>query len=140
MSISRIKKYRVQIIIIIFTIFMNILISAAADDDPFTALLPGKSMGLQMAILFWSYMVGALIGILLGFLLTPLFLIVHKKIIGRNLIYGIQERPEPEKFKGTFKAFFPALMALNFALIYVFNPTVQDLLKITADLVLHGFL
>ena len=97
-------------------------------------------MGLQIAILFWSYMVGALIGILLGFLLTPLFLIVHKKIIGRNLIYGIQERPEPEKFKGTFKAFFPALMALNFALIYVFNPTVQDLLKITADLVLHGFL
>jgi len=126
------KKYRVQIFIIIFIIFMNILISAAADDDPFTTLLPGN-MGLQMAILFWSYTVGAIVGVLLGFILTPLFLIVHKKIIGRKLIYGIQDRPEPEKFKGTFKALFPALMALNFALLYVFNPTVQDLLKITAD-------
>ncbi len=112
---------------------MNVVISAAASDDPFTALLPGNHMGLQMSILFWSYMLGAIVGVLLFFILTPLFLIVHKKIIGRKLTYGIQVRPELEKFKGTFKAFFPALMALNFALIYVFNPTVQDILRITAD-------
>ncbi len=49
------------------------------------------------------------------------------------MFYGIQERPEPEKFKGTFKAFFPALMALNFALIFVLNPTVIDFLRIITD-------
>ena len=133
MPVSKKKKYRVQIFIIIVVIFMNVLISATASDDPFTALIPVGHMGLQMAILFWSYIIGALIGVLSGFLLTPLFLIVHKKIIGRKMIYGIQERPEPEKFKGTFKAFFPALMGLNFALLFVFNPTVIDFLSITAD-------
>jgi len=133
MSINKKKKYRVQIFIIIIVVFMNIILSAAISDDPFTTLIPVDHMGLQMAILFWSYIIGAIIGVLSGFLLTPLFLIVHKKIIGRKMIYGIQERPEPEKFKGTFKAFFPALMALNFAMIFVFNPTVMDFLSITTD-------
>jgi len=133
MSISKIKKYRVQIISTIIIIFMNSIIPGLASDDPFTTLIPVNSMGFQLSILFWSYVVGAIVGVLLGFILTPLFLIIHKKIIGRNMIYGIQERPEPEKFKGTFKAFFPALMALNFALMYVFNDAIIAFLRITAD-------
>lgn len=133
MPVSKIKKYRIQIFIIIIVIFMNAILPGLVSGEPFTSLIPVNSMGFQMAILFWSYIIGAIIGVLLGFALTPLFLIIHKKIIGRKLIYGIQERPEPEKFKGTFKAFFPALMGLNFALLFVFNPTVQDFLRITTD-------
>ncbi len=89
MPVNKKKKYRVLIFIIIIVIFMNVIISAAVSGDPFTALIPVGHMGLQMAILFWSYIIGALIGVLSGFLLTPLFLIVHKKIIGRKMIYGI---------------------------------------------------
>jgi len=132
MPVNKKKKYRVQIVLIILIIFMNVMISTISDV-PFTTLLPGNTMGLQMTILFWSYIIGALIGVLSGFLLTPLFLIVHKKIIGRKMIYEIQERPEPEKFKGYLKAFFPALMALNFALIFVFNPTITGFLGITTN-------
>jgi MFS family permease len=132
MSKSKIKRYRLPIFLTVIIWFFNAILPALASDDPFTTLIPANSMGLQIAILFWSYVVGAIIGVLLGFVLTPLFLIVHKKIIGRKMIYGIQERPEPEKFKGIFKAFFPSLMALNFALLYVFNPMVEDFLKITA--------
>jgi len=53
-----------------------------------------------------------------GYLFTPLLILLHKKIIGRNLIYGIEERERPKEFKGAFlKSVFPALMAFNIAIL-----------------------
>jgi hypothetical protein len=65
--------------------------------------------------------------IVFGYLLGPLFLLIHKKTIGRNMRYGIVELndPKPDKFKETFKSFFPALMALNLAFIIAQSTTIQ---------------
>jgi hypothetical protein len=65
-------------------------------------------------------------GVLIGYLLGPLFMLAHKKIIGRKMIYGIQNKPKPEIFKDIFlKGFFPSLMAMNFALLFAFDPAIQ---------------
>jgi hypothetical protein len=50
-------------------------------------------------------------GLLVGYLLGPFYLIVHKRIIGMKIIYGIQDKTKSDKFKGIFlMALFPALM------------------------------
>jgi len=56
-----------------------------------------------VALIILIYPLSAIIGVLLGYVLVPLFLIVYKKLIGRKLLYGIQDRPDPEKFSGTLK-------------------------------------
>ncbi|MFX1254800.1 MAG: hypothetical protein ACFFCZ_24525 [Promethearchaeota archaeon] len=66
---------------------------------------------LFCAILLFS----ALIGGLIGFILSPMYLFIHQKIIGRKGIYGIEEQDQGSTFNKTFQAFFPALMAINFA-------------------------
>jgi len=52
----------------------------------------------------------------MGYVLGPLFLYIHKKIIGRKSIYGIQQRAKINVFKGTFKAFFPTLLSFSLSL------------------------
>jgi hypothetical protein len=71
-----------------------------------------------------------------GYLFTPLLILLHKKIIGRNLVYGIEERTRPMEFKRAFlKSIFPALMAFNIAILlsnetvihnFIFTPTFQS--------------
>jgi hypothetical protein len=71
-----------------------------------------------------------------GYLFTPLLILLHKKIIGRNLIYGIEERERPKEFRRAFlKSIFPALMAFNIGIILseetgihnlIFTPTFQS--------------
>lgn len=64
-----------------------------------------------------------------GYLLTPLFLYIHKKILGKKLVYGIQEKPQAKKFRGTyFKALGPALMTIHLGLLISNNIDVQELI------------
>lgn len=82
-----------------------------------TPLIPVNNSFLEnfiMVLIIYplSAIVGAFIG---GYVLVPIFLFFHKKVIGRNLIYGIQVKTAPTKLKNTFRAFFPTLMALNLA-------------------------
>lgn len=105
-------KYVKQIILfILFFIILDITIILSGDKIAFIVLL---------------LPISGIIGILMGYLLAPLFLLVYKKIIGRKLLFGLQDRPNPDKFIGTFKAFFPALMATNFALLLLFQPSIMN--------------
>jgi hypothetical protein len=59
------------------------------------------------------------------------------------MIYGIQERPDPRKFKGTFKAIFPSLMAINFAFMFASDPNITEMIvssRITTFAPLMSFL
>ncbi len=126
MSIS---KYKKAILIFLPGILMGLIlgISLANETISYTRLLP-KNMGLQLSFIFWMSTIAAIIGgVIVGLFLAPLFLFVHKKVIGAKMVYGIQERPEPEGFKETFKGFFPSLMAINFALMFCVNPWVIEL-------------
>jgi len=84
-----------------------------------TPLIPIKKadLGFIFSIIFFIIIITNIIGaVLVGYILGPVFLYVHKKIIGKKMIYGVQERPKTNVFKGTLKAFFPNLMATGFAL------------------------
>lgn len=54
-------------------------------------------------------------------------MIIHVKIFGRKLEYGIQELKTPPKFKNIFKGFFPILLSVNITLLLAAN---QDLMNI----------
>ncbi len=62
-----------------------------------------------------------------GYLLTPFLIYLHKKTVGRSFIYGITERTRPNEFKGAFLySLFPALMAMNVAILLSDEPMVHD--------------
>ena len=111
-------KYKTPIfwlILYIVPIFITLYVNVS---EPFTKILPGSTNGTQLFYIFILAIVLCLIfGIIFGYLFAPLYLGVHKLVIGRKMVYGIQEIPPQEKFKSTFRGIFPALMAMNFALM-----------------------
>jgi len=93
-----------------------------------TPLLPDVNKGGQMGIMFFiiyplSSILGAVAG---GYALSPLYLIIHKKIIGGKMTYGLKEKPFSTKFHKTLQGFFPTLIALNFALMLAPLPLVYQ--------------
>ena len=90
---------------------------------------PNTPTGIHILWVFIWYVISPIIGVLVfGYLLGPLFLFIHKKIIGRTMEYGIQDKPKPDEFKGKYRAFFPALMAINFAFMLIAVSSLLNLL------------
>ena len=125
--------YAFFVIVFIITLIM----SPSGDYPDFTPFVLGHGITDLLLIIFVFWPIFSIIGgYLLGYILTPLFLFIHKKILGKKLVYGIQNRPKPAKFKKTFQAFIPAIMAVNFALIIALN---EDLVAIIlSDEVITG--
>jgi hypothetical protein len=93
-----------------------------------TPLLPDVNKGGQIGIMFFivyplASILGAVVG---GYVLSPLYLFLHKKIIGRKMTYGLQEKPNNTTFHKTLQGFFPTLIALNFALMLAPLPLVYQ--------------
>jgi hypothetical protein len=84
-------------------------------------------MSFQIGYVFWMSALAGIIGILLiGYILTPLFLVAYRFTVGIRMTYGIQERPESKKLNIKFKALYPALMALQIALMFSTNQAIQN--------------
>ncbi len=79
--------------------------------------IPGNTLIVELMVVFILYIpVMGFAGYLLGgYILAPIFLFIHKKIIGKKLRYGIQEKPTPTKVKFFGKGFFPIMFALMLA-------------------------
>lgn len=97
--------------------------------EGFSKIIPLPTAGTQslwmISFTILASIVGALIG---GFIFGPFFLLSHKKVIGRKMIYGFQNRAQSNKFKGAFfKTLFPALLTVNFCLIFSSNSTIQEI-------------
>jgi len=108
---------------------MPIMMIISMPGAGFLKLIPIDHLGFHVASVIFIITISAILGgVLMGYPLAPLFLIIHKSLIGRKMIYGIQNRPEPEKFKGNFKAFFPALIAINIALIFNSNLVLKNVI------------
>ncbi|MFW9862151.1 MAG: hypothetical protein ACFFEX_11295 [Candidatus Thorarchaeota archaeon] len=90
---------------------------------PLTVLFSVTSAAGWVVLLF---PVSAIIGTLIGFALAPLLLWVYKKYMGRNNLFAIQEQHAMERSHGMLMGFFPALMATNFTLTLIFDPTIMD--------------
>ena len=124
--IMKLKQYRLEIIAVIATVIFNF-----ALYYPWGILL--------MTPMILTAILGAFLG---EKLLSPILLSFHKKFFGKNLSYGIQDRPTPEKFKNPRRIFFPTLFSLNLALILVTTPIISQILgSFTIDLLslLYGF-
>lgn len=137
------SKYKKQIIIIIilaiFFVFniiggiIQTIIQAQQMEGwvYITPLLPIKNVNLLIpVVLFITIFANIIGGVIMGYILGPLSLYVHKKIIGKKLIYGVQERPKINVFKGTLKGFFPTLMAFGLALWLIEH---KDIAKLFVD-------
>ena len=76
---------------------------------------------LIVLIYYIVFILGTIFGaVLLGYLLTPVYLFAHKKFIGINKTYGIQDNPKPQKF-AIFQSLFPVLLSLNLSLMLISN-------------------
>lgn len=118
------KRYRKAIIIflviyLLFTIpFIPINFASNGAGGRMTPILPFNTLILQiMAIILLIPLASIIGGILPGYILAPLMLFFYKRTIGFRMEFGIQNREIPDKFKNMWKGIFPALLAVNFALL-----------------------
>ena len=128
-------KYRNKLIIsIIFYAFVMVIFLVAltmpSDAPPFSKILPGNDIMWQFAFLFLFLSFFSMLGVISGYLLSPLYLIIHKKIIGRKYEYSVQDIPASEKSK-SFNWLYSSLIATNLAMMLTFNPTIQDVLMLS---------
>lgn len=94
-------------------------------QDPFdlTPLIPSDDLYIEVALIFLviapiSALIGGVAG---GYFLAPALLFIHKHILGSKLLYGIQERPQPQMFKKISRGYYPALFAININSIILFS-------------------
>ena len=114
------KYKKVFLIYIIYAGILSIflLIVGITGSNPMAPFIPGENMAVELVVIYLIiFTLGPIIGILFGFIFGPIFFFIMKKILGRKMIYGIQDRPEEKQFKKILRAFFPGLMALNFAML-----------------------
>ncbi len=125
------SKYLKPLIIFIFSIVTVFIINfVIIGGAPGFMLILSTSMPVDSLILNILTVFSAIIfGYLFGYILGPLFIFIHKKTVGRKMVYGIEEKPLTKKFKGYFsKALWPALFSINIALILANYPFVTDLI------------
>ncbi len=99
-----------------------------ASTQDFSLLIP--FMGpLELALMFIVvFPIMAILGGLIGIVISPLLVWVHKTVFGRTATYGIEEVHKSEKFKRTFQGLFPGLMAINFSLLISDKLVIQQML------------
>ena len=134
-----ISKYR-RALIIIFAYYVLLLVIfsyfslSETYSNPltyFSPLIPSDNQYVEVALILLvfapiSALTGGMIG---GYLLAPVFLFIHKNIIGSKMLYGIQNRPQPQTFKKMMRGYYPALLAINISSIILFSaPWVLDLI------------
>jgi hypothetical protein len=127
----KISYYKKPIILYIATYLFGIIVFVVAppNSTPYTPLIPIDNAVLEIFTALIDYSIAGILGaFLLGYILAPVFLFIHVKVIGRKLQYGFIEREFPPKFKKTFKGFFPVLFAVNLSLLLAANQELMNLI------------
>ncbi|MHA2399299.1 MAG: hypothetical protein ACXADU_10490 [Promethearchaeota archaeon] len=136
-SPSRISRYRNLIIIfILYCIFWIVLVTILRDMfQPVFPLALTRFIPLDDALIELSFMftvvlpISSIIGIIIGgYCVTPLILVLHKKIIGSKMHYGYQKEKsnKPQLFS---RAFFPVLMAINLSSMFLTPTTIEFIIE-----------
>jgi len=113
------SKYKNGIILIaIYYGFLGLFFGVIAD-------VPDRALILLVFLVLFP--LAAFLGVFLGgYLLSPLFLFIHKNILGRKMVYDIEDKDKGQKFGKTWRGIFPALMALTFTIGFVFDKSIQN--------------
>lgn len=129
-SLLRYRKWLIIWIVFIISFCTTLIINAGimGTIDIYTILT--HNLAIDTAIIFLSIPIISMIAFIIGgYLFTPLFLFIHKKVLGRNLKYGIREMQRPKDFKGAFmNSLFPALLAFNIGILLSDESILHDLL------------
>lgn len=96
-----------------FLILTSVFGLVNVQPSKVTSFLPFENVYLEMPVLFMAIPLSATLGALLGgYLLSPVYLWVHRWLF-RGSVYGVRVVPGSEGFRGTFRGFYPALLAFN---------------------------
>jgi len=90
-------------------------------------LIPTNSIISELLIIFILYIpFGGLLGYMVGgYILAPIFLFVHKKVFGSDLVYGIQEKTKIRSINIFYKSFFPIMLSINLTFM-ILTPDLND--------------
>lgn len=129
---KRNAKYRNLIIIYVFYAIFWIILSTVLNNQiaeirniSLTRLIPINNLSIELALIFililpLSGLLGLFIG---GYLLSPIIMVLHKKLIGSKMFYGVQKKSVLRSEKIFSRSFFPILMAINLSSIFI-TPTI----------------
>ena len=100
------KKYR-KWLLVFFGIMILVVVLGVIQDSfitmPSLFYLSTGSITLDGLIsLILVSVFSTLAGISSGYILGPLYLFVHKKLMGRKMIYGVNNKFNSKEFKGIF--------------------------------------
>jgi hypothetical protein len=130
------KKYETELLIlglVIGSIILGFGVGFIAEPG-FYRIIPINSAGIEMVIIIMLIIVSTIVSsLIIGYILGPLLLWIHKQVLGRRMVYVIQEKPEPEIIKMTFKSFFPALLAVHLALLFGINKNIIEAVVVDPD-------
>lgn len=78
-----------------------------------------QNFWLDMSLLFLTIPIFSIIAFIIGgYLFTPFLLFLHKKVLGKNLSYGIRNSNKPKIFKRAFiNSIYPSLLAFNLGIL-----------------------
>jgi hypothetical protein len=128
-----ILKYKRALVIVLmnYVLLAGIYVYFASSEtfiaDPwvrgFTPLIPSNDINVEVILILLVYapisaFIGGLIG---GYLVAPIFLFIHKNILGSKFIYGIQDLPQPKTLRKINRGYFPSLLAININSIVLFS-------------------
>jgi len=129
MSKAMNKVIKILICVITYLFFAILMSLASSNSGPalFTYIpIPGAVTGIL--ILFVLVIISASVGVLVGTLLSDLFLTIHHKFLGKKLDYSIQEIPNPNYETTIMSALFPTLLGISVGISICKNSTVQNLI------------
>jgi hypothetical protein len=89
-------------------IYFNISETYSERGPYFSPLIPSNDQYIEIALIFLvfspiSALIGGLVG---GYVLAPAFLFIHKYILGSKMLYGIQDRPQPQTFNKVMRGYY----------------------------------
>ncbi len=129
-SMLRYKKWLIIWISFIVSFCTTLIINAGFMGTVNVYKVLTHNLAIDTAIIFLSIPIVCIIAFIIGgYFFTPLFMFIHKKVLGRDLIYGIREMQRPKDFKGAFmNSLFPAFLAFNIGIILSNESVLHDLL------------
>lgn len=129
--INLLEKYRkaimiflgVEILIAILVLY-GLIFGQSFDLSPF---IPFTNIFHEIMLIFILVPIFSSIGAIIGgYALTPIFLLLHKRIYPKA-VYGIQETKPAKKFKRTFQGYYPSFLAFNLnSIIILIAPKLQN--------------
>ncbi len=123
------KLTKILFCVITYTVFA-VLMSVASSNTgaAIYSYIPITGAVTGLLILFVIVIITALCGVLVGTLLSDLFLTIHNKFLGKKLDYSIQEISTPNYETTILSALFPSLMGISVAISICKTSSVQTLI------------